>query len=122
MADWITKKPKKMVDKKTTAKWIEKKPKEWITKRPKKWITKKPTEWIKKREQPKTKEPLSPSKRRQQRKQQQDQSAKQHLTEDYSYTGIPGAKATAKGVKYNKEGYKGGGAVLKGKKVGIQIK
>ena len=107
---------------------------------------------------------VDPSQMRKQRKQQQEQSVKQNLTKDYSYTGIPGAKATAKGVKYNKggragfqgggrtrlleelgrveaepsnrnrraeisrvhgelnRGYKSGGAVLKGKKVGIQIK
>ena len=70
----------------------------------------------------KSKEPLSPSKRKALKKQKEDQKTKQYLTHDFAYTGIPGAKATAKGVKYNKEGYKGGGAVLKGKKVGIQIK
>jgi len=121
MAEWITKKPAKMVDKKTTAKWITKKPKSWITKKPKnmedkettaKWITKKPkswitkkksTEWIKKKEKS-----VDPSQMRKQRKQQQEQSRrqyqKQNLTKDYSYTGIPGAKATATGVKYNKGG------------------
>ena len=109
------------------------------------------------------KKAVDPSQMRQQRKQQQKQSLrqyqKQNLTKDYAYTGIPGAKATAKGVTYKKyniggrtnlleelgrveaepsnrnrraevsrvhrelnRGYKSGGAVLKGKKVGCQIK
>ena len=46
---------------------------------------------------------LSPSKRKELRKQKEDQETKQNLTQDYAYTGIPGAKATAKGVKYNKD-------------------
>ena len=45
----------------------------------------------------KTKEPLSPRAK----KQKQDQKTKQNLTQDYAYTGIPGATATAKGVKYH---------------------
>jgi hypothetical protein len=48
----------------------------------------------------KAKEPLSPSKRKELRKQKENQETKQNLTQDYAYTGIPGAKATAKGVKY----------------------
>ena len=36
------------------------------------------------------------------RKKKEDQQTKQNLTQDYAYTGIPGAKATAKGVKYTK--------------------
>ena len=50
----VEKDPVRMKDKKTTAKWITKKPKKWITKKPKKWITKKekPKSWI-------TKKPLS---------------------------------------------------------------
>jgi hypothetical protein len=47
----------------------------------------------------KAKEPLSPSKRKELRKQKENQETKQNLTQDYAYTGIPGAKATAKGVK-----------------------
>ena len=48
----------------------------------------------------KNKEKLNPSQRKKLRKQMQDQKIKQNLTQDYAYTGIPGAKATAKGVKY----------------------
>jgi hypothetical protein len=48
----------------------------------------------------KAKEPLSPSKRKELRKQKENQETKQNLTQDYAYTGIPGAKATAKGVKF----------------------
>ena len=51
----------------------------------------------------KSKEPLSPSKRKELKKQKEDQETKQNLTQDYAYTGIPGAKATAKGVKYKKK-------------------
>jgi hypothetical protein len=50
----------------------------------------------------KSKEPLSPSIRKALRKKKEDQQTKQNLTQDYAYTGIPGAKATAKGVKYTK--------------------
>ena len=50
--------------------------------------------------QEKSKEPLSPSKRKALRKQKEDQKTKQYLTHDFAYTGIPGAKATAKGVMY----------------------
>tara|TARA_R110002167_G_scaffold171947_1_gene370062 strand:+ start:87 stop:437 length:351 start_codon:yes stop_codon:yes gene_type:complete len=53
--------------------------------------------------QEKSKEPLSPSKRKALRKQKEDQKTKQNLTQDYAYTGIPGAKATAKGVKYSQD-------------------
>ena len=57
--------------------------------------------------QEKSKEPLSPSKRKELRKQKEDQETKQNLTQDYAYTGIPGAKATAKatakGVKYSQD-------------------
>ena len=48
----------------------------------------------------KSKEPISPSKRKALRKQKEDQKTKQYLTHDFAYTGIPGAKATAKGVSY----------------------
>mgnify|MGYP003152385532 CR=1 FL=1 len=48
----------------------------------------------------KSKEPLSPSKRKALKKQKEDQKTKQYLTHDFAYTGIPGAKATAKGVMY----------------------
>ena len=50
--------------------------------------------------QEKSKEPLSPSKRKELRKQKEDQKTKQYLTHDFAYTGIPGATATAKGVRY----------------------
>jgi len=50
----------------------------------------------------KNKEKLNPSQRKKLRKQMQDQMTKQNLTQDYAYTGIPGAIATAKGVKYKK--------------------
>ena len=53
--------------------------------------------------QEKSKEPLSPSKRKELKKQKEDQETKQNLTQDYAYTGIPGAKATAKGVKYSQD-------------------
>ena len=53
--------------------------------------------------QEKSKEPLSPSKKKELRKQKEDQETKQNLTQDYAYTGIPGAKATAKGVKYSQD-------------------
>ena len=48
----------------------------------------------------KSKEPLSPSKRKELRKQKEDKKTKQYLTHDFAYTGIPGATATAKGVRY----------------------
>jgi hypothetical protein len=48
----------------------------------------------------KMKEPISPTKRKELRKQKESQKTKQYLTYDFAYTGIPGAKATAKGVKY----------------------
>jgi len=51
--------------------------------------------------QEKSKKPLSPSKRKALRKQKEDQKTKQNLTQDYAYTGIPGAIATTTGVKYN---------------------
>ena len=63
----------------------------------------------------KSKEPLSPTAKKKLevlQKQKQDKKTKQNLTQDYAYTGIPGAKATAKGVKYNKGGrvgFQGGG-------------
>ena len=61
----------------------------------------------------KSKEPLSPAARRKLevlKRQKQDQKIKQYLTADFAYTGIPGAKATAKGVTYkvnkiNKKNY-----------------
>jgi len=54
-----------------------------------------------KKSQEKSKEPLSPAKRKALRKKKEDQKTQQHLTQDYAYTGIPGATATAKGVKYH---------------------
>jgi hypothetical protein len=51
----------------------------------------------------KSKEPLSPTAKRKLevlKKQKEDQKTKQYLTHDFAYTGIPGATATAKGVKY----------------------
>ena len=51
----------------------------------------------------KSKEPLSPTAKKKLevlKKQKQDQKIKQYLTADFAYTGIPGAKATAKGVRY----------------------
>ena len=53
--------------------------------------------------QEKLKEKLSPSKTKELRKQKENQETKQNLTQDYAYTSIPGAKATAKGVKYSRE-------------------
>ena len=50
--------------------------------------------------QEKSKEPLSPSKRKELRKRKEDKKTKQYLTHDFAYTGIPGATATAKGVRY----------------------
>ena len=75
----------------------------------------------------KHKKMTDPSEARKQRKQQQEQSRrqyqKQNLTKDYAYTGIPGAKATAKGVRYNRKdptghgaGTKGGFGAVKGRK------
>jgi hypothetical protein len=49
--------------------------------------------------QEKSKEPLSPSKR----KQEENQKTKQNLTQDYAYTGIPGAKRFKQGVKYSQD-------------------
>ena len=43
-------------------------------------------------------EPISPTKRKMLDKQKQDQMVKQNLTQDYAYTGIPGAIAKPKGV------------------------
>ena len=51
----------------------------------------------------KSKEPISPTKRRELKKQKQDQKTKQYLTHDFAYTGIPGAKATAAGVFIKKQ-------------------
>ena len=51
----------------------------------------------------KSKEPLSPTAKRKLevlKKHKEDQKTKQYLTHDFAYTGIPGATATAKGVKY----------------------
>ena len=51
----------------------------------------------------KSKEPLSPTAKKKLevlKKQKEDQKTKQYLTHDFAYTGIPGATATAKGVKY----------------------
>ena len=46
----------------------------------------------------KTPEPISPTKRKMLNKQKQDQTVKQNLTQDYAYTGIPGAIAEPAGV------------------------
>ena len=62
----------------------------------------------------KSKEPLSPSKRKALRKQKEDQKTKQYLTHDFAYTGIPGAKATAKGVRYRVDKQSGGGIASRG--------
>ena len=43
-------------------------------------------------------EPISPTKKKMLDKQKQDQMVKQSLTQDYAYTGIPGAIAKPKGV------------------------
>ena len=43
-------------------------------------------------------EPISPTKRKMLDKQKQDQMVKQNLTQDYAYTGIPGAIAEPAGV------------------------
>jgi hypothetical protein len=58
--------------------------------------------------QEKSKEPLSPSKRKELRKRKEDKKTKQYLTHDFAYTGIPGAKATAKGVRYRVNNQSGG--------------
>ena len=42
--------------------------------------------------------PISPTKRKMLDKQKQDQMVKQSLTQDYAYTGIPGAIAEPAGV------------------------
>ena len=171
MAEWITKRPKKMVDKKTTAKWIEKKPKKMVDKETTaKWITKKPTKWITKKERPlkdklrsasiegfieSTKDTVHPLKGdRVAGRGEKKLTVKTHpKTSKSTYTlsnrGTTGTnwragkdridkwvksgdaeknyKKTGKlftnySGKMKKTGYKGGGAVLKGKKVGIQIK
>jgi len=59
----------------------------------------------------KSKEPLSPTAKKKLevlKKQKQDQKIKQYLTADFAYTGIPGAKATAKGVSYRINNQSGG--------------
>ena len=56
-----------------------------------------PTKRIKKT-QPRAPEPISPTRRKMLDKQKQDQMVKQNLTQDYSYTGIPGAIAEPAGV------------------------
>ena len=66
--------------------------------------------------QEKSKEPLSPTAKKKLevlKKQKEDQKTKQYLTHDFAYTGIPGATATAKGVRYrvNKQS---GGIALRG--------
>ena len=61
--------------------------------------------------QEKSKEPLSPTAKRKLevlKKQKEDQKTKQYLTHDFAYTGIPGAKATAKGVRYRVNNQSGG--------------
>ena len=50
------------------------------------------------RNQTKAEEPISPTKRKMLDKQKQDQMVKQSLTQDYAYTGIPGAIAKPAGV------------------------
>ena len=46
----------------------------------------------------KTVEPISPTERKKLAKQKQDRRVKQNLTQDYAYTGIPGAIAEPAGV------------------------
>ena len=50
------------------------------------------------RNQTKAEEPISPTKRKMLDKQKQDQMGKQSLTQDYAYTGIPGAIEKPAGV------------------------
>ena len=57
----------------------------------------KPAKRIKKL-QPRAPEPISPTKRKMLDKQKQDQMVKQNLTQDYAYTGTPGAIAEPAGV------------------------
>jgi hypothetical protein len=59
----------------------------------------------------KSKEPLSPTAKKKLevlKKQKSDKKIKQYLTHDFAYTGIPGAKATAKGVRYRINNQSGG--------------
>ena len=61
--------------------------------------------------QEKSKEPLSPTAKKKLevlKKQKSDKKIKQYLTHDFAYTGIPGAKATAKGVRYRINNQSGG--------------
>ena len=51
-----------------------------------------------KKPQPRMPEPISPTRRKMLDKQKQDQMVKQNLTQDYAYTGIPGAIAEPAGV------------------------
>jgi len=51
-----------------------------------------------KKKQPRALEPISPTKRKMLDKQKQDQMVKQNLTQDYAYTGTPGAIAEPAGV------------------------
>ena len=55
-------------------------------------------EKTKKTVEPKTVEPISPTERKKLAKQKQDRRVKQNLTQDYAYTGIPGAIAEPAGV------------------------
>ena len=59
----------------------------------------------------KSKEPLNPTAKKKLevlKKQKSDKKIKQYLTHDFAYTGIPGAKATAKGVRYRINNQSGG--------------
>ena len=59
----------------------------------------------------KSKEPLSPTAKKKLevlKKQKSDKKIKQYLTHDFAYTSIPGAKATAKGVRYRINNQSGG--------------
>ena len=70
----------------------------------------------------KSKEPLNPTAKKKLevlKKQKSDKKIKQYLTHDFAYTGIPGATATAKGVRYNLQDSKrvnkqSGGIALRG--------
>ena len=71
-------------------------------------------EKTKKTVEPISPEPISPTERKKLAKQKQDRRVKQNLTQDYAYTGIPGAIAEPAGVtipasKKPKLALKGGG-------------
>ena len=59
---------------------------------------KKPEPAKKTKPQPRMPEPISPTRRKMLDKQKQDQMVKQNLTQDYAYTGTPGAIAEPAGV------------------------